>query len=95
MASISFIGLANEMSDTLSQLTTNEQTRLTPVKAQQTLYENRNKAFDTLKSTLKKLNTAAEALTKASSINKTSVSSTNTAFTATTDSKATKGHYNG
>lgn len=37
MASISFTGSTSEMSDILSQLTTNEQTRLTPVKAQQTL----------------------------------------------------------
>ncbi|MBG6241875.1 MAG: flagellar filament capping protein FliD [Candidatus Symbiopectobacterium sp. Dall1.0] len=93
MASISFTGSTSGMSKILSKLTTNEQTRLTPVKAQQTLYENRDKAFDTLKSALEKLNTAAEALTKASSINKTSVSSTNTAFTATTDSKATNGNY--
>ncbi len=93
MASISFTGSTSGMSDILSQLTANEQTRLTPVKAQQTLYENRDKAFDTLKTALEKLNTAAEALTKASSINKTSVTSTNSAFTTTTDSKATNGTY--
>lgn len=93
MASISFTGSISGMSYILSQLTTNEQIGLTPVKAQQTLYENRDKAFDTLKSALEKLNTAAEALTKASSINKISVSSTNTAFRATTDSKATNGNY--
>ncbi|WP_291971170.1 flagellar filament capping protein FliD [Candidatus Symbiopectobacterium sp.] len=93
MASINSTGYNDRMSDILSKLTTNERTRLTSVKAQQTLYENRDKSFDTLKSALEKLNTAAETLTKASSINKTSVSSTNTAFTATTDSKATNGNY--
>lgn len=93
MASISFTGFKSGMSDIVSQLITNEQTRLTPVTAQQTIYENRGKAFDTLKTALEKLNTAAEALSKASSINKTSVSSTNSAFTTTTDSNATNGNY--
>lgn len=94
MASISFTGSTSGLSDILSQLTTSEQARLTPIKNQQTLYTNRDKAFDTLKAALEKLNTASEALAKAESVNKTAVSSTNTAFTATTDSKATAGSYN-
>lgn len=94
MASISFTGSTSGLSDILSQLSTAEQARLTPVKAQQTLYENRDKAFDTLKTALEKLNSASEALTKAESINKTGVSSSNTAFSAATDSTATAGTYN-
>lgn len=94
MASISFTGSTSGLSDILSQLTTAEQARLTPVKAQQTLYENRDKAFDTLKTALEKLNTASEALAKANSINKTTVTSSNTAFTATTTSSAASGSYN-
>ncbi|EHD22013.1 MULTISPECIES: flagellar filament capping protein FliD [Brenneria] len=94
MASISFTGSTSGLSDILSQLTTNEQTRLTPIKTQQTLYENRSKGFDTLKTALTKLESANEALAKANSINKTTVSSTNSAFTATTTSSASSGSYN-
>ncbi|MFT8211247.1 MAG: flagellar filament capping protein FliD [Symbiopectobacterium sp.] len=93
MASISFTGSTSGLSSILTRLTDNENTRLIPIKNQQTLYTNRDKAFDTLKAALEKLNTASEALAKAESVNKTTVSSTNTAFTATTDSKASTGSY--
>ncbi|KFX21812.1 flagellar filament capping protein FliD [Pectobacterium betavasculorum] len=93
MASISFTGSTSGLSDILSQLSTNEQTRLTPIATQKTLNENRDKAFDTLKTALTKLESANEALTKANAINKTAISSENKAFTATSTSSASSGSY--
>ncbi|WP_047710099.1 flagellar filament capping protein FliD [Pectobacterium atrosepticum] len=93
MASISFTGSTSGFTDILTQLTTFEQTRITPVNNQQKAYENRDKAFDTLKTALTKLESANEALTKANSINRTAVTGENKAFTATTSGSASAGSY--
>lgn len=93
MASISFTGSTSGLSSILTQLSTNEQTRLTPIATQKTLNENRDKAFDTLKTALTRLDTANEALAKANGINKTAVSGENKAFTPSTSSSASAGSY--
>ncbi|UFT92896.1 flagellar filament capping protein FliD [Pectobacterium carotovorum] len=94
MASISFTGSTSGFTDILNQLTSFEQTRITPVTNQQKVYKNRDTAFDTLKTALTKLDSANEALTKANEINKTAVSGENKAFSATSSGKAVAGIYN-
>ncbi|MCW2474364.1 flagellar filament capping protein FliD [Candidatus Symbiopectobacterium sp. NZEC151] len=93
MASISFTGSTSGLSSILQQLTELEQTRINPIKTQQTLYTNRSKAFDTLSAAVTKLDTANDALAKAKTINQTTVTSTNTAFAATTANGAVSGSY--
>ncbi|MCW2481750.1 flagellar filament capping protein FliD [Candidatus Symbiopectobacterium sp. NZEC135] len=93
MASISFTGSTSGFTDILTQLTTFEQSRITPVTNQQKVYNNRDTAFDTLKTALAKLDSANEALTKADKINKTAISGENKAFTATSSSSAVAGTY--
>ncbi|MDY4376958.1 flagellar filament capping protein FliD [Pectobacterium brasiliense] len=94
MASISFTGSTSGFTDILNQLTSFEQTRITPVNNQQKVYKNRDTAFDTLKTALTKLESANAALAKANEINKTAVSGENKAFSATSSGKAVAGTYN-
>ncbi|MCL6377679.1 flagellar filament capping protein FliD [Pectobacterium brasiliense] len=94
MASISFTGSTSGFTDILNQLTSFEQTRITPVNNQQKVYKNRDTAFDTLKTALTKLESANAALAKANEINKTAVSGENKAFSATSTGKAVSGTYN-
>ncbi|MCV9880365.1 flagellar filament capping protein FliD [Brenneria izbisi] len=106
MANISSLGVGSGLD--LSTLITNiqtveEQTRLTPIANQQTSYKSQLSGVSALKSALDKLNTANNALAKSESfgitsgsidaINNTAVKSTNTALSATTDSKAVAGNY--
>ncbi|WP_409307202.1 flagellar filament capping protein FliD [Pectobacterium sp. B1J-3] len=93
MASISFTGSTSGFTDILTQLTSFEQTRITPVTNQQKVYKSRDTAFDTLKTALTKLELANEALTKANTINKTAISGENKAFTATSSGSAVAGTY--
>ncbi|CFQ86937.1 flagellar filament capping protein FliD [Yersinia frederiksenii] len=95
MASISALGTGSGLNLTslLDQLSTAEQGRLTPLTQQQTSYKGKLTAFGVLQSALAKLETSAAALKKADTINTTTVSGSNTAFSATTDSKATAGSY--
>ncbi|MBN3063589.1 flagellar filament capping protein FliD [Pectobacterium aquaticum] len=94
MATISFTGSTSGFTAILDQLTTFEQSRITPVNNQEKVYKSRDTAFDTLKTALTKLESANEALTKANGINKTSITSGESkAFTATTSSSASSGSY--
>ncbi|OWF82528.1 flagellar filament capping protein FliD [Yersinia alsatica] len=95
MASISSLGSGSgmDLNSLLDKLTASEQTRLTPLTNQQSSYKSKLTAFSVLQSALAKLETASATLKKADTLNSTAVSSTNTAFSATTDSKATAGSY--
>ncbi|MEH2920910.1 flagellar filament capping protein FliD [Samsonia erythrinae] len=105
MASISSLGVGSglDLSSLLTQLRTAENQRLTPITTQQSSYKAQLTGVSALKSALDKLNTANNALAKSESfgittgsidgITNTKVSSTNKAFTATTDSKAVAGSY--
>lgn len=96
MASISSLGSGSGMnlSELLDGLSAAEQKRLTPLTQQQTSFKGKLSAFGVLQNALAKVETAAAALKKADTINGTSVSSKNDAFSATTDSAASAGSYN-
>lgn len=95
MASISSLGSGSglDLNDVLGKLTASEMTRLTPLTNQQSSYKSKLTAFSVLQSALAKLETASAAPQKADTLNSTAVSGANTAFSATTDSKATAGSY--
>ncbi|WP_404273155.1 flagellar filament capping protein FliD [Yersinia similis] len=95
MASISSLGSGSglDLNDVLGKLTASEMTRLTPLTNQQSSYKSKLTAFSVLQSALAKLETASATLKKADTLNSTAVSGANTAFSATTDSKATAGSY--
>ncbi|AHM73447.1 flagellar filament capping protein FliD [Yersinia hibernica] len=95
MASISSLGIGSnlELGTLLDKLSASEQTRLTPLTNQQTSYKGKLTAYGVLQSALAKLETASAALKKADTLATTSVTSTNTAFAATTGSGATAGSY--
>ncbi|AJI96018.1 flagellar hook-associated family protein [Yersinia ruckeri] len=95
MASISSLGAGSglQLSELLDNLSSAEQKKLVPLTQQQTSYKGKLTAFGVLQSALAKVETAAAALKKANTINGTSVSSSNTAFSATTDSAASAGSY--
>lgn len=96
MASISSLGSGSglNLNELMDKLTASEMTRLTPLTTQQTSYKGKLTAYGVLQSSLAKLETASAALMKADTLSSTSVSSSNVAFSATTDSKATAGNYN-
>ncbi|CNH61435.1 flagellar capping protein [Yersinia frederiksenii] len=95
MASISSVGVGSNMDlgSLLDKLSAAEQTRLTPLTNQQTSYKGKLTAYGVLQSALAKVETASAALKKADTLATTAVSSTNTAFAATTSSGATAGSY--
>ncbi|WP_409160783.1 flagellar filament capping protein FliD [Pectobacterium sp. B2J-2] len=105
MASISSLGVGSglDLNSLLTQLRTAENQRLTPITTQQSSYKAQLSGVSALKSALDKLNTANNALAKSESfgivtgsidgITNTKISSTNKAFTATTNSKAVAGSY--
>lgn len=95
MASISSLGAGSglQLSELLDNLSSAEQKKLVPLTQQQTSYKGKLTAFGVLQSALAKVETAAAAIKKANTINGTSVSSSNTAFSATTDSAASAGSY--
>lgn len=97
MATISSLGAGTSMSTTLSTLYNGlesaEQTKLTPITAQQTSYKAKLTAWGVVQTALTKLQTASDALKNTSSIASAKVTSTNSAFTATLSNSATAGTY--
>lgn len=97
MATISSLGAGTSMSTTLSTLydglQSAEQTKLTPITAQQTSYKAKLTAWGVVQTALTKLQTASDALKNTSSIASAKVTSTNSAFTATLSNSATAGTY--
>ncbi|PKH24717.1 flagellar filament capping protein FliD [Enterobacterales bacterium CwR94] len=95
MASISSLGIgANLPLDTLlTNLTTAEKARLTPISTQQSSYTAKLTAYGTLKSALEKFQTANTALNKPEIFNSTTISSSSDAITATTSAGAAAGKY--
>lgn len=96
MATITNLGVGSNLNlaDLYDQLETAERGKLTAITAQKTTYTAQLSAYGKLQSSLQNLQTAAAALGKATTFNATSVSSTNTAFSAATTSDATVGSYN-
>ncbi|MCG5047536.1 flagellar filament capping protein FliD [Pectobacterium brasiliense] len=105
MASISSLGVGSglALNDLLTQLRTAENQRLVPITTQQSSFKSQLSGISALKGALDKLKTANDALAISESfgivkgsidgITSTKVSSTNKAFTATTDSKAVAGAF--
>jgi len=95
MATISTLGVGSnlQLGDLYDQLQTAEESKLTTITTQQTTYQAQLSAYGKLQSALTTLQTASAKLAKAETWNSTSVSSTNTAFTATTTSSATVGDF--
>ena len=94
MATISNLGIGSAgLGDLYNQLDTAERTKLKTITSQQSTYNAQLSAYGKLQSAMTSLQTAAAALGKASTWNSTSVSSTNTAFTASTTSDASVGSY--
>ena len=87
------IGSGLDLSELYNKLQNAEMAKLDPITNEATACKNKISAFGQLKSCLQNLQTAMEALTKLSAFNATAVSSTNTAFTASTNSNAVPGSY--
>ncbi|MCS3431505.1 flagellar filament capping protein FliD [Klebsiella sp. BIGb0407] len=90
MASVSSLGVGSnlKLGDLLDDLTKAEQGRLTPLTTQQSSYKAKLTAWSVVQSSVQKVQSAAEALSKAQNIATTKVTSTNKAFTATIDANA-------
>lgn len=95
MASISSLGAGTSLNlqDTYDKLYTAEQTKLTIFDTQTKTYQAQFSAFGQLKTAISGLETATAALTAKGSLVSTSVTSTNTAFSATTTSDAILADY--
>ncbi|CCK11520.1 Flagellar hook-associated protein FliD [Cronobacter sakazakii 680] len=95
MATISNLGVGSNLglADLYDKLEAAEQTKLTVITKQQSTYNTQLSAYSKLQSSLQSLQTATAALGKTATWNSTSVSSTNTAFAATTTSDAMTGDY--
>ncbi|SES80079.1 flagellar filament capping protein FliD [Thorsellia anophelis] len=95
MAGISSLGVGSglDLQGLLDQLQAAEQTRLTPLTAQKTTFNNQITAWGIVKSSVAKLDAAAQNLQKANEINTTAVSSTNKAFSASVSASANPGSY--
>jgi flagellar hook-associated protein 2 len=95
MATISNLGVGSNLNlaDLYDQLEAAEKGKLTAITSQQTTYNAQLSAYGKLQSSLQSLETATAALAKAGTYNSTTVSSTNTAFSASTNSDATVGTY--
>ena len=92
MASISNLGVGLPgLSDLYDKLQAAEETKLTAIAKQKTTYDAQITAFGKLQSALTNLQTAAAKLGKVDTWNSTSISSTNTAFSATTSTGANVG----
>jgi len=98
MASVSSLGVGTslDLSSLMDSLTTAENARMTPLNTQQSTYKAKLTSFGILQTSLDKLKTAATALQNASKIAGTSVTSTNTSFSATltANTSAPAGSYN-
>ncbi|WP_447858440.1 flagellar filament capping protein FliD [Enterobacter ludwigii] len=94
MATISNLGIGSAgLGDLYNQLDTAERTKLKTITSQQSTYNAQLSAYGKLQSAMTSLQTATAALGKATTWNSTSVSSTNTAFMATTSADASVGSY--
>lgn len=95
MASVSALGVGSnlKLGDLLDDLTKAEQGRLTPLTTQQSSYKAKLTAWSVVQSSVQKVQSAAEALSKAQNIATTKVTSTNKAFTATIDATAAAGDF--
>lgn len=87
------VGSGLPLASLYANLETAENTKLTAISNQKTTYTAQLSAYGKLQSALTNLQTATAALGKTATWNATSVSSTNTAFSATTSSDATVGSY--
>lgn len=96
MATVSTLGVGSnlKLGDLYDQLQTAEESKLTTITTQQTTYQAQLSAYGKLQSALTSLQTASAKLGKADTWNSTTVSSTNTAFAATTTSSASVGDFN-
>jgi len=98
MASVSSLGVGTslDLSSLMDSLTTAENARMTPLTSQQSTYKAKLTSFGILQTSLDKLKTAATALQNASQIAGTSITSTNTSFSATltANTSAPAGSYN-
>lgn len=95
MATISNLGVGSnlDLASLYDQLETAERGKLTAIANQETNYQAQLSAYGKIKSSLQNLETATAALAKTSTYSSTSVSSTNSAFSATTTSDATVGNF--
>lgn len=87
------VGSGLDLTTLYNNLQTAEETKLTPISDQQTLYKTKLSAYGQIQSALQNLQTATTALSTSSNWNSTSVTSTNTALSATTSTGATTGNY--
>ncbi|WP_075182066.1 flagellar filament capping protein FliD [Pantoea sp. 1.19] len=95
MASVSSLGIGSNLPlDTLlTNLTTAEKGRLTPITQQQSSYSAKLTAYGSLKSALEKFQSANGALNNADLFRSTTVASSSDALTATTAAGAAAGKY--
>ncbi len=94
MAAISNLGVGMPgLSDLYDKLQAAEETKLTAIATQKTKYDAQITGYGKLQSALTTLQTAAAKLAKTDTWNSTSVSSTNTAFAATTSTNANVGEF--
>lgn len=94
MAAISSLGVGSnlDLTSLLASLTTNENTRLTPITTKQANYTAKLTAYGTLTSALQTFNTATKALTD-SSVFTEKVASATTGFTTEVGDTAVSGSY--
>lgn len=95
MATISNLSVGTNLGlgELYDKLESAERTKLTIITKQQNTYNTQLSGYSKLQSSLQSLQTATAALGKTATWNSTSVSSTNTAFAATTTSDAMVGDY--
>lgn len=94
MATISNLGVGMPgLSDLYDKLQAAEETKLTAIASQKTKYDAQITGYGKLQSALTNLQTAAAKLAKTDTWNSTSVTSTNTAFAATTSTNANVGEF--
>lgn len=95
MAAISNLGVGSslDLSSLYDKLEAAEKSKLKTITTQQTNSQSKLTALGKLQSSLQSLQTATTALAKVDTFNATAVTSTNTAFSATTASSAVVGSY--
>lgn len=94
MATISNLGVGMPgLQDLYDKLQAAEETKLTAIATQKTKYDAQITGYGKLQSALTALQTAAAKLAKTDTWNSTSVTSTNTAFAATTSTNANVGEF--
>ncbi|WP_038904915.1 flagellar filament capping protein FliD [Dickeya zeae] len=86
-------GSSLDLSSLLTKLQTVEEQRLTPYQNKSDSLSAQSKAYSAVEASMKSLQTATTTLQNMKSITSTAVTSTNTAFSASTDSTAVAGTY--